>query len=67
MARLLASPSAIVQCNARPTGKPLPAGAKMKDEYDLTKAEQGKFYRPIEELEIPISLDQEIRRSFVIR
>lgn len=32
----------------------------MKDEYDFTNAEQGKFYRPIEELEIPIYLDKEI-------
>jgi hypothetical protein len=24
----------------------------MKDEYDFTDAEQGKFYRPLEELEI---------------
>jgi len=31
----------------------------MKDEYDFTGAEQGKFYRPIEELDIPIYLDQE--------
>lgn len=27
----------------------------MKDEYDFTDAEQGKFYRPIEELDIPQS------------
>ncbi|VAW33804.1 hypothetical protein MNBD_CHLOROFLEXI01-1412 [hydrothermal vent metagenome] len=33
----------------------------MKDEYDFTDAEQGKFYRPIEELDIPIYLDQEIK------
>ncbi len=33
----------------------------MKEEYDFTDAEQGKFYRPIEELEIPIYLDEEIR------
>ncbi|MBD3792985.1 MAG: hypothetical protein IE889_02335 [Campylobacterales bacterium] len=32
----------------------------MKDEYDFTNAEQGRFYRPIEELEIPIYLDKEI-------
>ena len=25
----------------------------MKDEYDFTDAEQGKFYRPLEELDIP--------------
>jgi hypothetical protein len=33
----------------------------MKKEYDFTNAEQGKFYRPIEELEIPIYLDKEVR------
>ena len=33
----------------------------MKKEYDFTNAEQGKFYRPIEELEIPVYLDKEIR------
>ena len=33
----------------------------MKEEYDFTDAEQGKFYRPIEELEIPIYLDKEVR------
>jgi hypothetical protein len=32
----------------------------MRDEYDFTNAQQGKFYRPIEELEIPIYLDKEI-------
>ena len=26
----------------------------MKDEYDFTNTEQGKFYRPIEELDIPM-------------
>lgn len=33
----------------------------MKKEYDFTDAEQGKFYRPIEELDIPIYLDQEVK------
>ena len=36
----------------------------MKKEYDFSKAEQGKFYRPIEELEIPIYLDKEIKTFF---
>ncbi len=36
----------------------------MKEEYDFTNAEQGKFYRPIEELEIPIYLDKEIKEYF---
>jgi hypothetical protein len=33
----------------------------MKKAYDFSNAEQGKFYRPLEELDIPIYLDQEIR------
>ncbi len=33
----------------------------MKNEYDFSNAEQGKFYRPIEELEIPIYLDKEVQ------
>jgi hypothetical protein len=36
----------------------------MKDEYDFANAEQGKFYRPIEELDIPVYLDKEIRQFF---
>ncbi len=37
----------------------------MKKEYDFTKAEQGKFYRPLEELDIPIYLDDEIKSFFM--
>ena len=37
----------------------------MKDEYDFTNAEQGKFYRPIEELDIPIYLDKDIKSFFL--
>jgi len=33
----------------------------MNKDYDFSKAEQGKFYRPIEELEIPIYLETEIK------
>lgn len=33
----------------------------MKKEYDFTNAVQGKFYRPIESLEIPVYLDEDIR------
>ena len=39
----------------------------MKDEYDFSGAEQGKFYRPIEELDIPIYLDKEIKEFFIER
>jgi DUF1365 family protein len=37
----------------------------MKDEDDFAGAEQGKFYRPLEELEIPIYLDQDNRDYFI--
>ncbi len=37
----------------------------MKKEYDFTDAEQGKFYRPIEELDIPIYLDKEVKNFFM--
>ncbi len=32
--------------------------------YDFSKAEQGRFYRPMEELEIPIYLDKEIKAFY---
>ncbi|MCJ8273959.1 MAG: hypothetical protein MJK04_31735 [Psychrosphaera sp.] len=37
----------------------------MKDEYDFSNAEQGKFYRPIEALDIPIYLDKEVKDFFI--
>ncbi len=37
----------------------------MKDEYDFTNAEQGKFYRPLAELDIPIYLDKEVKAYFI--
>nr|VFJ89689.1 MAG: hypothetical protein BECKH772B_GA0070898_1000617 [Candidatus Kentron sp. H]VFJ96354.1 MAG: hypothetical protein BECKH772A_GA0070896_1010217 [Candidatus Kentron sp. H]VFK05196.1 MAG: hypothetical protein BECKH772C_GA0070978_102463 [Candidatus Kentron sp. H] len=37
----------------------------MKDEYDFSGAEQGRFYRPIEELDIPIYLDKEVKEFFL--
>ena len=37
----------------------------MKDEYDFTDAEQGKFYRPLEELDIPVYLDKEVKAFFI--
>ena len=39
----------------------------MKEEYDFTNAEQGKFYVPIDELDIPIYLDEEVKRFFLKR
>ncbi|WP_426993100.1 hypothetical protein [Methylomonas sp. CM2] len=32
----------------------------MKDEYDFSNAEQGKFYVPLEDIQIPIYLDRDI-------
>jgi hypothetical protein len=37
----------------------------MKHEYDFTGAEQGKFYRPLEELDIPIYLDKDNKDYFI--
>ncbi|MBC8384782.1 MAG: hypothetical protein H8E57_04610 [Candidatus Cloacimonetes bacterium] len=37
----------------------------MKKEYDFTDAEQGKFYRPIGELDIPIYLNKEVKDYFI--
>ena len=36
----------------------------MKKEYDFSKAEQGKFCRPIEKLEIPVYLDKDIKAYY---
>ena len=36
----------------------------MKSEYDFSNAEQGKFYRPAEELEIPVYLDREMAQFY---
>ncbi len=32
----------------------------MKDEYDFSNAEKGKFYRPKEELRIPVYLEEDV-------
>lgn len=37
----------------------------MKKEYDFTDAEQGKFYRPVSTLDIPIYLDDEVKQFFI--
>lgn len=37
----------------------------MKKEYDFSKAEQGKFYRPVEKLELPIYLDKKVKKFFI--
>jgi hypothetical protein len=37
----------------------------MRDEYDFSGAEQGRFYRPIEDLDIPIYLDKDVKEFFV--
>ena len=37
----------------------------MKKEYDFTDAEQGKFYRPLKELDIPVYLDKDNRQFFL--
>jgi len=42
-------------------------GNFMKEEYDFSTAEQGKFYRPIDELEIPVYLDKDVEKFFYQR
>ena len=32
----------------------------MKEEYDFSSAEQGKFYVPVENIQLPIYLDNDI-------
>lgn len=32
----------------------------MKDEYDFSNAEQGKFYVPVEDIQLPIYLDKDV-------
>lgn len=36
----------------------------MKKEYDFSSAEQGKFYRPLDSLEIPVYLEKKVRDFF---
>ena len=35
----------------------------MKEEYDFSNAEQGKFYIPVEQIELPIYLDKDLLHS----
>lgn len=35
----------------------------MKEEYDFSNAEQGKFYIPVEQIELPVYLDKDILQS----
>ena len=32
----------------------------MKDEYDFSNAEQGKFYVPVDDIQIPVYLDKDV-------
>lgn len=36
----------------------------MKDEYDFSKGQRGRFYRPDARLNIPVYLDQDIENWF---
>ena len=37
----------------------------MKKHYDFSKAVQGKLYRPAKTLQIPIYLDEDVRRKLL--
>ena len=34
----------------------------LKKEYDFSDAEQGRFYRPLHELDIPVRLDKDVKK-----
>lgn len=36
----------------------------IEKEYDFSKAEQGKFHRKVEDLDIPIYLDNKVKQFF---
>jgi len=36
----------------------------MKKEYDFSNAEQGRFYRPLRELDIPVRLDKDVKKNY---
>ena len=36
-------------------------GKAMRDEYDFTKGERGKFYHPNAKLNLPVYLDDEVQ------
>ncbi len=37
----------------------------MKKEYDFSNAEKAKFYRPLDELEIPVYLDKKVKDYYI--
>ncbi len=37
----------------------------MKKHYDFSKAEQGKLYRPMKSLRIPVYLDDDVHQALV--
>lgn len=37
----------------------------MEKEYDFSQAEKGKFYRPLDKLEIPIYLDKKVKDYYI--
>ena len=39
----------------------------MREEYDFSNAKEGKFYRPMEQLDIPIYLDKDIKEFFLFK
>jgi hypothetical protein len=36
----------------------------MKEEYDFSNAEQGKFYVPFKDIQLPIYLDKDVIQYF---
>lgn len=40
-------------------------GEAMRDEYDFTKGERGKFYQPNTKLNLPVYLDDEVQTQLM--
>ncbi|MFU8925295.1 hypothetical protein [Acinetobacter puyangensis] len=39
----------------------------MKDEYDFSKAERGKFFKPDAQFNLPLYLEQEVHEYFAVK
>jgi len=39
----------------------------MRKEYDFSKGEQGKFFIPKDEIDIPVYLDKDVRKYFATK
>lgn len=40
---------------------------KMRDNYDFSKAERGKFFKPYAKLNLPVYLEEEVMKYFTAK